>query len=628
MVLDPLARCVVSRPVFGQPGLGGDCWPQALGTTDEGAGPEFDWQGTSSPSRPLEDCVIYEAHVRGFTRHPSAATVAPGGTYAALIEKLPHLVRMGFNTLELLPVHEFNEVEIYVPATQNTPGRVNFWGYSTMGFHAPMARYAAAEPGAAACDELKALVRACHAAGVEVLLDVVFNHTAEGDERGPTVSMRGLDNRVYYLTAPEGQFYNYSGCGNTLQCNHPAVRRFILDCLRHWALEYHIDGFRFDLAAILTRAGTTWETAAMYGPGGPGEDVPRGTPLAEPPLIDLISNDGVLRGRKLVAEAWDCGGLYLVGSFPHWGAWAEWNGKFRDAARLFVKGTDGAAGEFAERLCGSPGLYSAGRRPGHSINFVTAHDGFSLADLVSYNTKRNAANGEDNRDGEEHNLSWNCGLTDGDDGDAAGPGVRALRARQQRNLLAALFLSQGTPMVCMGDEYGHSKGGNNNTYCHDSELNYFDWAAAAADASGLVRYTAALAAFRARTPVLRLRNHPDGSTVAWHGLTPEAPDWSETSRLVAFTLTQPGEAEPAVYIAFNASHLPVTLQLPSPGEGRRWKLVCDTGLPPPFDLASVDVAPELRAAAEAQHASLKVNVYTALDRTTVVMEAVADEAAK
>ena len=289
-----------------------------------------------------------------------------------MIEKIPHLVRMGFNALELLPVHEFNEVEYYAPPREPGGGaRCNFWGYSTLGFFAPMARYAASPPGEAASNELKALVRACHAAGVEVILDVVFNHTAEGNEQGPTVSMRGLDNSVYYMTAPKGEFYNYSGCGNTLNCNHPVVRRFILDCLRHWAIEYRIDGFRFDLASILTRASSMWETASIYGgadDAAGGADIVRGTPLGEPPLLDLISNDGVLRvrdssiprasracfralmcrraiaaqGKKLIAEAWDAGGLYQVGSFPHWGVWAEWNGKFRDAVRQFIKGTDGA----------------------------------------------------------------------------------------------------------------------------------------------------------------------------------------------------------------------------------------------------------------------------------------------
>ena len=641
VVIDPYAGGVASRPLFGVPAPDGNCWPQLAGTLPDAAAPPFDWEGTTSPCRPLDDLVIYECHVRGFTRDPSSGVVAPPGTYAALAEKVPHLVRMGFNALELLPVHEFNEVEYYAPPSEagGQPTRCNFWGYSTLGFFAPMARYAAAPPGDAAAAEFKALVRACHAAGVEVILDVVFNHSAEGNEAGPTVSLRGLDNGVYYMTAPGGQFYNYSGCGNTLQCNHPVVRRFILDCLRHWALEYRIDGFRFDLASILTRAPATWEAAAAFGGtpgsasgsddsgGGGGDDVVRGTPLGEPPLLDLISNDGVLRGRKLIAEAWDAGGLYQVGSFPHWGVWAEWNGKFRDAARQFIKGTDGFAGEFAERLCGSPALYaSGGRAPRHSINFVTAHDGFSLADLVSYNRKRNDANGEDNRDGEEHNLSWNCGAGEGDDGDAAGPAVRALRRRQMRNLLAALFLAQGVPMICMGDEYGHTKRGNNNTYCHDSPLNWFDWAAARSDSDGLVRFVSALVAFRASRPALRLRAHPTGEQVAWHGLQPDAPDWSEASRLVAFTVRTGPDASP-LYVAFNVSHLPVTLTLPLPGAGRRWRLVMDTSLPPPFDMPSDDVPPEQRAAAAAQHASLGVCIYTLLDRSTLVLEGVPEGAA-
>jgi isoamylase len=727
VVLDPYARGVVSRPRFSEPAAGDNCWPQLAATLPDAAAPLFDWEGTTSPNRPLDDLVIYECHVRGFTKHPSSGATrtracscatgpharprahtrradapprtdsrapanagvpaASSGTYAAMIEKLPHLVRMGFNALELLPVHEFNEVEYYAPPRAEAPeggARCNFWGYSTLGFFAPMARYAAAPPGEAAAAELKSLVRACHAAGVEVILDVVFNHTAEGNEQGPTVSLRGLDNSVYYMTAPEGQFYNYSGCGNTLNCNHPVVRRFILDCLRHWAIEYRIDGFRFDLASILTRAPNTWETGVIYG-AGPEEvaaagavaaagDVVRGTPLAEPPLIDLISNDGVLRvrgsaaapprglllrhtvrgapshlrrpllardsccarshtaslsrrrsaaasfqGKKLIAEAWDAGGLYQVGSFPHWGVWAEWNGKFRDAVRQFIKGTDGYAGEFAERLCGSPALYApGGRAPRHSINFVTAHDGFSLADLVSYNRKNNVANGEENRDGEEHNLSWNCGVSDSDEGDAAGPVVRALRRRQMRNMVAALFLAQGVPMMCMGDEYGHTKGGNNNTYCHDSALNWFDWGTSAADKDGLQRFVAALSAFRASRPSLRLRAHPTGDQVAWHGRQPEKPDWSEASRLVAFTLVD-GPACTPLYVAFNTSHLPVTLTLPTPGPGRRWRLVMDTALPPPYDMPAEDVPASLRSAAAAQHASLGACIYTLLDRATLVL---------
>ena len=327
VVLDPYARGVVSRPLFCEPGADENCWPQMAATLPLADAP-FDWEGATSPNRPLEDLVVYECHVRGFTRNPNsgallgcrrvraaaltaARPVAAGvsaepGTYSAMIEKIPHLVRMGFNALELLPVHEFNEVEYYAPPREPGGGaRCNFWGYSTLGFFAPMARYAASPPGEAASNELKALVRACHAAGVEVILDVVFNHTAEGNEQGPTVSMRGLDNSVYYMTAPKGEFYNYSGCGNTLNCNHPVVRRFILDCLRHWAIEYRIDGFRFDLASILTRASSTWETASIYGgadDAAGGADIVRGTPLGEPPLLDLISNDGVLRVRDLALQ--------------------------------------------------------------------------------------------------------------------------------------------------------------------------------------------------------------------------------------------------------------------------------------------------------------------------------------
>ena len=629
LLVDPYSTSVSSRPTFGQPGGEGNCWPQALCALPAAAQPPFDWEGTSSPSRALQDLVIYECHVRGFTAHPNSGAGSAAGTYAALSARLPHLRACGFNTLELLPIAEWNELELYAPTPDGSAHRLNFWGYSTLGFFAPMARFAAAPGGAST--ELKQLVRTAHSLGMEVVLDVVFNHTCEGNQEGPTLSLRGLDNAVYYITAPKGEFYNYSGCGNTLNVNHPVVRRFVLDCLRSWALEYRIDGFRFDLASILTRASSCWEESAMFGgPGGALAEVSRGAPLAQPPLVDLISNDGVLRGKKLIAEAWDAGGLYQVGSFPHWGVWAEWNGKFRDAVRQFVRGTDGAAGEFAERLCGSPQLYAtSGRAAGHSVNFVTAHDGFSLADAVSYNRKRNEANGEGGRDGEDHNLSWNCGegeAAEGEGGPGVGPGVRRLRRRQQRNLLAALFLAQGVPMVCMGDEYGHSKGGNNNTYCWDSPLNWYDWEKAEKDSEGLLRFTSALAALRARSPLLRLAAHPKGDQITWHGLMPGAPDWAETSRLVAFTLSEGGgggKAWPQLYIAFNAGHLPATLQLPGPGEGRRWRLALDSALPPPFDLPAEDVSAERREAAEAQHAALaQAGLYTLLDRSCMVAESV------
>lgn len=625
VVVDPYAKYVTSRNNFGEPAADGTTWVQMASPVPLAAKLEvpFNWEGVTSPDRALDDLVIYEMHVRGFTKDKSSGVVNPG-TYAGLMEKIPHLKRMGFNAIELLPINEFNECEYYGPMNPVTGGvRCNFWGYSTVNFFAPMARYGSQPAdGRSVQREVKEMVKACHKAGIEVILDVVFNHTAEGNDQGPTVSFRGLDNRVYYMLAPEGQFYNYSGCGNTFNCNHPVVRQFIVDALRHWVTEYHIDGFRFDLASILTRQSSHWEggipLAAIPENGDPNMIV-TGQALKEPPLIDMISNDGVLRAKKLIAEAWDAGGLYQVGAFPgHMGIWAEWNGKYRDTVRQYMKGTDGFAGEFAERLCGSPQMYVAGgRAPRHSVNFVTAHDGFTLGDVVAYNNKHNEANGENNRDGEEHNLSWNCG-TEKDEGPSVDPAVLELRRRQQRNFLAALMLSQGVPMLHMGDEYGHSKGGNNNTYAHDASMNYFMWDQANKDQDGLMRFCSALVHFRHATPSLRLRAHPTGQQMIWHGHQPNQPDWSEGSRFVAFTLADTGS--PALYIAFNASHLAATLTLPNPGEGRRWKLLMDTALPAPFDIVATDIPADIREAAEAQHTkTLRSNLYLMADRSTVLL---------
>lgn len=509
----------------------------------------FNWEGDQPLKLPLKDLVIYEMHVRGFTKHKSSRVSAPGnktvlssldlssflGTYRGLVEKLEYLKDLGINCIELMPIHEFNELEYYqlIPGTKDSY-RHNFWGYSTVNFFSPMSRYSAAiENGGMGSEliaEFKTLVRECHKRGMEVLMDVVYNHTAEGNHQGPSLSFRGVDNRVYYMLAPGGEYYNYSGCGNTFNCNHPVVRRFILESLRYWVQEMHVDGFRFDLASILTRAHSVWHAGemavdgtrlAVHGDGvvdgrghmesGAGE--PTGTPFSDPALIAMISEDPILRNTKMIAEAWDCDGLNQVGGFPHYdGRWAEWNGTFRDVVRNFIKGTDGTwAGDFAAVICGSPNLYNnkeedstnwwknhggkrwaGGRGPMHSINFVTAHDGFSLADLVSFNEKHNEANGEDNNDGETHNFSWNSGA----EGATAHSAIKRLRRRQIRNYLCALLLSHGVPMLLMGDEYGHSKGGNNNTYCHDDELNWFNWERAKQRDADLVRFVRHLTRFR------------------------------------------------------------------------------------------------------------------------------------
>eukprot|EP00963_Diacronema_lutheri_P004093 scaffold310_cov335-Pavlova_lutheri.AAC.78 len=628
-VLDPYAHGVVSRSTYGKPGPGGDCWPVAAGAMpntallsnpksdgrdakgltqkdpavenlDVHVTGDFDWEGDLPPGHHPADLVVYETHVRGFTQDSSANTEAPRGTFAALQEKLPFLAQLGINCLELMPVQEFNELEYYGPNPATGEARYNFWGYSTLSYYAPMARYAACaargdhtyDGGRGASRELKELVKAAHRQGIEVLLDVVFNHTAEGNEMGPTLSFKGLDQRGFYMMAPMGEFYNYSGCGNTVNVNHPMTRRFILDCLRHWVTEYHVDGFRFDLGAILTRSSDKWIEAEVYGANqgeGGTESLPSialGTPLETPPVLDLISNDGVLRSVKLVAEAWDCGGLYQVGSFPHFDAWAEWNGKFRDSVRAFIKGTDGSVGLFAGALCGSPELYEeGGRKPYHSINFVTAHDGFSLHDLVSYNEKHNNANGEENKDGDDHNMSWNCGV-EGVPPEGVEEDVRLLRGRQMRNFLVALMVAQGVPMITMGDEYGHTKDGNNNTYCHDNALNWFLWDEMKGQQAGQVRFLRGLIRLRKRCPQLRLREFPNAEVLHWYGKNAEEPDWSETSRFVGFTLRGPKSHH--LYIAFSPSHLPEFVTLP-PSPGKPWKLVVDTARLPPFDFAGDDL---------------------------------------
>jgi len=529
-VVDPWAELVISRnkwgalaegPAYGQEGVLGlsETWPQFAASLPRPRG-EYDWEGDRPLNLAMEDVVIYEMHVRGFTQHPSSGLPDhERGTFKGAVKKLSHVARMGFTAVELMPIQEFNELEYYqlIPGSQDTY-RFNFWGYSTVGFFAPMARYAS-DPYAA-LDEFRDFVKESHRLGMEVYLDVVFNHTAEGNHMGPTLSFRGIDNKVFYMLAPRGEYYNFSGCGNTVNCNHPIMRRFIVDCLRFWVEEMHVDGFRFDLGSILTRAPSSWHlsnvgTTKGLTPQSPegaimpsAAGMPAGTPLAEPPLIQMISEDPLLRKSKMIAEAWDCGGLVQVGAFPHFGGrWSEWNGRFRDTARNFIKGSDGWVGKMASAICGSPELYlnqrndpddwwpnnggrqwTGNRGPLASVNVVTAHDGFTLRDLVSYNAKRNSANGEDNRDGEEHNNSWNCGV----EGETNDQRVMALRDRQVRNFMVALLMSQGVPMVLMGDEYGHTKNGNNNTYCHDSELNWFRWDKLKEQEGGLAHFVSAL----------------------------------------------------------------------------------------------------------------------------------------
>lgn len=656
VLLDPYGKAILNgRTEFKQMGPDLDyssdsvlgiatTWPQAACALPSPSD-DFDWEGDRQLQLPMEDLVIYEAHVRGFTAHPTSGIESlDRGTYAGLTRRLDYLKWLGINALELMPIHEFNELEYYDVSAPHV--RYNFWGYSTVGFFAPMARYSAANAreagGQSIINEFKTLVKEAHKRGIEIILDVVFNHTAEGNEDGPCLSFRGLDNRVYYMLAPQGQYYNYSGCGNTVNCNQPVVRQFIVDCLKYWVEEMHVDGFRFDLGSIMTRAHSVWhpareeeedvspdsdiepEGAAIDEQGlmTDGAGVPTGTPLSDPALIASISEDPVLSGVKLIAEAWDCDGLNQVGAFPHYGRWSEWNGHFRDAVRQFIKGSDGPwAGNMAAVICGSPHIYvnepgesdwwgnnggrkwKGGRGPTASINFVTAHDGFTLRDLISYNEKKNFANGEDNRDGESHNLSWNCG----EEGPSSLPQVNALRSRQARNMLAALFVAHGVPMLHMGDEAWHTKGGNNNTYCHDSELNYLDWEAVETDAEGLVRFVRHMIALRMSKSELRRSSYVTEGDIEWHGVDPGEPDWSESSRFLGFTLKSTSSSRGGgLYVAFNTGHLPVVVGLPKLHR-HVWEPIVDTGKRAPYDILVQD---DLLSAADIATAKASLEMWT------------------
>jgi len=525
VLLDPFAKAVASRPVWGLAGA------ETVGTHSSPPHADiiesaFHWQGDKPLNIPLAESVIYEFHVRGFTAHPSSRVKHPG-TFAGLAEKIPYLKALGVTAVELMPVAEFDETECDRVNPFTGERLVNYWGYQPINFFTPKAAYACSPGPGAAVREFKEMVKQFHAAGIEVILDVVFNHTAEGNERGHTISFKGIDNEIYYILDPEtGAYRNYSGVGNTLNCNQPVVRDMILDCLRYWVMEMHVDGFRFDLASILGR----------------GEN---GEVLANPPLIEHIAADPVLADTKVIAEAWDAAGLYQVGSFPAWGRWAEWNGKFRDDLRRFVKGDAGMVSALATRLEGSPDLYpTGGGEPCHSINFVTCHDGFTLADLVSYNRKHNETNGENNLDGSSENLSWNCGA----EGPTDSPEIQRLRVRQAKNLATLLLLSDGVPMICAGDEMRRTQRGNNNAYCQDNDVSWIDWSLVEENAD-LFRFFRLLIAFRRTHPGLRWREFRGGQNatrIEWHGVQLGQPDWSWESRSIAIHLSRQREGAETV----------------------------------------------------------------------------------
>jgi glycogen operon protein len=524
---------------------------------------EFDWEHDKPLNVPLADSVIYEMHVRGFTRHDSSEVAHPG-TFRGVIEKIPYLQALGITAVELLPVHEFEEGDTDPFNPLMGVSLVNLWGYQTLNFFSPNGSFAADPRRGGQVIEFKEMVKALHKAGIEVILDVVFNHTGEGNENGFTRSFRGIDNSVYYIIDPEtGAYMNYSGCGNTMNCNHPVVRRMIVDCLHYWVTEMHVDGFRFDLASILGR----------------GQD---GTPLPNPPLLEELANDPILANAKLIAEAWDAAGLYQVGTFPSWGRWAEWNGRFRDDVRRFVRGDAGMVSALATRLTGSADLYgTSAREPYHSINFVTAHDGFTLRDLVSYNEKHNLANGEDNRDGSNNNNSWNHGV----EGDTDDPAINALRLRQQKNFATILLLSHGVPMILSGDEMNRTQRGNNNAYCQDNEIGWINWKDAERNA-GLVRFFRNLIRFRLGNPLLRRRTFLDHANglIRWHGVKRDQPDWGFFSRTLGMQLSEDGAH---MYVMFNAFWEDLPFELPHLGLAK-WSRFLDTSLASPEDIAEPD----------------------------------------
>lgn len=527
----------------------------------------YDWEGDVPLKRSYSSTVIYEMHVAGFTRHPSSGVPAEKrGTYAGLIEKIPYLQDLGVTAVELLPVFQYDP--------HDAPfGLCNYWGYSPISLFAPHAAYSFCKDPLGPLNEFRDMVKALHRAGIEVILDVVYNHTSEGDHQGPTFCYRGFANDVYYSLSPDGSYIDHSGCGNTLNANHHVVRRLIIDSLHYWVKEMHVDGFRFDLASILSRDG-------------------EGRPLKNPPILWDIESDPALAGIKLIAEAWDAGGLYQVGSFIG-DSWKEWNGEFRDDVRRFLKGDEGVINRFAARLLASPDIYGhQEREPEQSINFVTCHDGFTLNDLVSYNKKHNDANSEHNRDGTDANLSWNCGI----EGPIDDPAIEALRNRQVKNFLAVTLLALGTPMILMGDEVRHTQWGNNNAYCQNNEISWFDWRRLKSHAD-IHRFTKELIKARGMhsdtvMEELTLSQLLGQARLEWHGVRLGTPDWSHESHSIALTAWSITRRVVFHYLV-NAYWEPLNFSLPSPARlpGGTWHRWIDTSLESPEDIAPWDAMP-------------------------------------
>lgn len=552
VLLDPYSRAVTGQRKWGEKPEGGKDFEYRARVVKS----SFDWGNIKQLEQPFEDLVIYEIHVRGYTKDKSSGVSAPG-TFAGLKDKIPYLKDLGINAVELMPIFEFDEMESarVVDGVQ----LYNYWGYNTVSFFAPNTSYAFNEEHNHEGDELKSLIKALKENGIEVILDVVFNHTAEGNEMGPCFSFKGIDNNVYYMLTPDAHYYNFSGCGNVMNCNHPIVRNFIIDCLRHWAIEYRVDGFRFDLASIL------------------GRDQ-NGAPMANPPILESLAFDPVLGKMKLIAEAWDAGGLYQVGSFPSWNRWAEWNGRYRDDMRSFLKGDDGMAGNAITRITGSRDLYSPESR-GHkaSVNFLTCHDGFTLYDLYSYNEKHNEKNGWNNTDGDNNGHSWNCGA----EGETDDPNVNGLRRRLIKNAFAALLCSRGPAMFFAGDEFCNTQFGNNNAYCQDNIISWLDWSRLEEfkEIHDFVRH---MIQFRKEHPILRKMTKPSSCQlpeISVHNGTPFNASTDYKTKLIGIMYAGRNEEDTEddiVFYCMNAYWEPLVMQLPVLPNGKHWHVDTNT----------------------------------------------------
>ena len=586
VLLDPYSRAVTGQRKWGEKPEGGKDFEYRARVVKS----NFDWGNIKQLEQPFEDLVIYETHVRGYTKDKSSGVSAPG-TFAGLKDKIPYLKDLGINAVELMPIFEFDEMESarVVDGVQ----LYNYWGYNTVSFFAPNTSYAFNEEHNHEGDELKSLIKALKENGIEVILDVVFNHTAEGNEMGPCFSFKGIDNNVYYMLTPDAHYYNFSGCGNVMNCNHPVVRSFIIDCLRHWAIEYRVDGFRFDLASIL------------------GRDQ-NGAPMTNPPILESLAFDPVLGKMKLIAEAWDAGGLYQVGSFPSWNRWAEWNGRYRDDMRSFLKGDDGMAGNAITRITGSRDLYSPESR-GHkaSVNFMTCHDGFTLYDLYSYNEKHNEKNGWNNTDGDNNGHSWNCGA----EGETDDPNVNGLRRRLIKNAFAALLCSRGPAMFFAGDEFCNTQFGNNNAYCQDNIISWLDWSRLEEfkEIHDFVRH---MIQFRKEHPILRKMTKPSSCQfpeISVHNGTPFNASTDYKTKLIGIMYAGRNEEDTEddiVFYCMNAYWEPLVMQLPVLPNGKHWHVDTNTNAEY-FDGEDFTAKTEL----------LGVNTIRVPARTTIILVA-------